>query len=95
LAYLTFVKGEIKENVLYEILEQEAYVYTLEHQPKKAKRVYVEALEALKKTDFAKELVEPNREMIEKIEAMKQTEVKRVEAIILDVEHQLSEKKNN
>jgi len=41
----------------------------------------------LKKTDFSKELVEPNREIIEKVEAMKQTEVKRVEAIILDLEH--------
>jgi len=89
LAYLRFVKGEIKENVLYEILEQEAYVYTLEHQPKKAKRVYVKALEALKKIDFSKELVEPNREIIEKVEAMKQTEIKHVEAIILDLEHNI------
>jgi len=93
LAYLTFVKGEIKENNIYELLELEAYVHTLEHQPKRAKIVYVEALEVLKKTDFAKELVEPNREIIEKVEAMKQTEVKRLEAIILDLEHKLSEKK--
>jgi len=95
LAYLIFVKSEIKENNLYEILELEAYVHTLEHQPERAKRVYVEALEVLKKTDFTKELVEPNKDIIEKVEAMKQTEVKHVEAIILDLEYQLSKKRKN
>lgn len=87
LEFLTFVKKEINENDLYSILELEAYTYSLAQQPKKAKEVYVEALNVLKKTDFVKELSSPPKEIIQKVEAMKKSEIKRLEAIILELEN--------
>lgn len=87
LEFLTFVKKEINENDLYSILELEAYTYSLAQQPKRAKEVYVEALDVLKKTDFVKGLSSPPKDIIQKVEAMKKSEIKRLEAIILKLEN--------
>lgn len=85
LEFLSFVKKEIKENGSYEILEQEAYVYTLVGQPKKARKIYEEALKVLKETDFSKELIDPDEIIIQKVKAMKKSEIKRLETMILDL----------
>lgn len=87
LKFLSVVKKEIEENELYLVLEKEAYVYVLLHQPKKARKIYEKALIMLKKSNFIKRVLNPDERIIKEVAALKESEIKRLETSILDLEH--------
>jgi len=85
LGLLAHVKKETKHNYLYEVLEKEAYVYTVMHQPIKAKQLYVEAVAQLKKANFLIDIADPDQSIAKRMETIRQSEIKRLEKAMLDL----------
>lgn len=86
---LTYVKKNTKENELYVLLELEGYLYTQINEPKNAKKFYTKALETLKKTDLLKAIKKPDKMIIEQINEIKKSDIKRLEEIISKIELKL------